>query len=296
MQHLPKPAVAALLLNTTIWGLSWTGTRALEGMGLHPVWATAAIFGLCALLLLTLRYRDLPQLWRHPALLCVGLATGLTNCAFNVAVAYGDVVRVVLLFYLMPVWTVILARLVLHEAITPRSLARVALGLAGAFIVLYQPRLGIPLPRSLPDWMALAAGLLFAFTNVLLRRMHGLSSDGARAVAMLAGSGLLATLLGLLLSLSGMIAWPLQVSAAAAPVVGVWALLFLFSNLCLQYGVSRLPANITAVVMLTEILVASLSSWALGAAELRVQDLVGGILIIAAPWIVRERRVAAQPA
>ncbi|HZG20373.1 MAG TPA: DMT family transporter [Herbaspirillum sp.] len=295
MHSLPKSAVAALLLNSTIWGLSWTGMRALEGMGLHPVWATAAIFGACALLLMVLRWRELPQLWRHPTLWCVGLATGLTNCTFNVAVAYGDVVRVILLFYLMPIWTVILARLVLHEAITARSLARVALGLGGAFVVLYQPRLGLPLPQSLPDWMAVLAGLLFAITNVLLRRLQGLS-DGARAVAMLAGSGLLAGLLGLGLSLAGAIAWPWQLPSAAWPVVGLWAVLFLVSNLSLQYGVARLPANITAVIMLAEILVASSSAWLLGAAGLRPQDVVGGILIIAAPWIVRDRRPAAQPA
>lgn len=295
MPPLPKSAVAALLLNTFIWGLSWTGTRALEGMGLHPLWATAAIFSGCALLLLTLRHRELPLLWRHPALLGVGLATGLTNASFNMAVAYGDVVRVILLFYLMPVWTVILARLVLHEAITPRSLARVALGLGGAFIVLYQPRLGLPLPQSLPDWMAVASGLLFAVTNVLLRRLHGFS-DGTRAVAMLVGSGVFASLLGVVLSAAGMVAWPLPLPMAAAPVVALWAVLFLVSNLSLQYGVARLPANIAAVIMLAEILVATFSAWMLGAAELRPQDLIGGVLIIAAPWIVRDRRVAAQPA
>ncbi|MDR9851164.1 DMT family transporter [Herbaspirillum huttiense] len=295
MHSLPKSAVAALLLNTFIWGLSWTGTRALEGMGLHPVWATAAIFSGCALLLLTLRHRELPLLWRHPALLGVGLATGLTNASFNMAVAYGDVVRVILLFYLMPVWTVILARLVLHEAITPRSLARVALGLGGAFIVLYQPRLGLPLPQSLPDWMAVASGLLFAVTNVLLRRLHGFS-DGTRAVAMLVGSGVFASLLGVVLSAAGVVAWPLPLPVAAAPVVALWAVLFLVSNLSLQYGVARLPANIAAVIMLAEILVATFSAWMLGAAELRPQDLIGGVLIIAAPWIVRDRRVAAQPA
>ncbi|MDR6742989.1 drug/metabolite transporter (DMT)-like permease [Herbaspirillum sp. 1173] len=295
MHSLPKSAVAALLLNTFIWGLSWTGTRALEGMGLHPVWATAAIFSGCALLLLTLRHRELPLLWRHPALLGVGLATGLTNASFNMAVAYGDVVRVILLFYLMPVWTVILARLVLHEAITPRSLARVALGLGGAFIVLYQPRLGLPLPQSLPDWMAVASGLLFAVTNVLLRRLHGFS-DGTRAVAMLVGSGVFASLLGVVLSVAGVVAWPLPLPVAAAPVVALWAVLFLVSNLSLQYGVARLPANIAAVIMLAEILVATFSAWMLGAAELRPQDLIGGVLIIAAPWIVRDRRVAAQPA
>ncbi|WP_343742672.1 DMT family transporter [Herbaspirillum huttiense] len=295
MHSLPKSAVAALLLNTFIWGLSWTGTRALEGMGLHPVWATAAIFSGCALLLLTLRHRELPLLWRYPALLGVGLATGLTNASFNMAVAYGDVVRVILLFYLMPVWTVILARLVLHEAITPRSLARVALGLGGAFIVLYQPRLGLPLPQSLPDWMAVASGLLFAVTNVLLRRLHGFS-DGTRAVAMLVGSGVFASLLGVVLSAAGVVAWPLPLPVAAAPVVALWAVLFLVSNLSLQYGVARLPANIAAVIMLAEILVATFSAWMLGAAELRPQDLIGGVLIIAAPWIVRDRRVAAQPA
>lgn len=295
MHHLPKSAVAALLINTLIWGLSWTGTRALEGMGLHPVWATAAIFSACALLLLSRRYRELPLLWRHPALLCMGLVTGLTNCSFNVAVAYGDVVRVILLFYLMPVWTVILARLVLHEAITPRSLARVALGLGGAFIVLYQPRLGLPFPQSLPDWMAVLSGLLFALTNVLLRRLQGVS-DGTRAVAMLTSSGLLASLLGVILSASGVIAWPLPLPAAAGPVVALWAGLFLVSNLCLQYGVARLPANIAAVIMLAEILVATFSAWMLGAAELRPQDLIGGVLIIAAPWIVRDRQAAVQPA
>ncbi|KAF1044466.1 MAG: hypothetical protein GAK35_01773 [Herbaspirillum frisingense] len=292
MQHLPKSAVAALLLNTVIWGLSWTGMRALEAMGMHPLWATAAIFCGCALMLLALKRRDIPLLLRHPELLGVALATGLTNAAFNVAIAYGDVVRVILLFYLMPIWTVILARIVLHEAITPRSLGRVALGLGGAVIVLYQPRLGLPLPQTLPDWMAVLGGLSFAVNNVLLRRLHGVS-DGARAIAMLSGGATLACLLGIAFSVSGMIAWPAHVPASAWPLVGLWAVLYLVSNLCLQYGVSRLPANITAVVMLAEILVASFSAWLLGAAELRPQDLIGGVLIIAAPWIIRDRRAAA---
>ena len=75
---------------------------------------------------------------------------------------------------------------------------------------------------------------------------------------------------------------------------GMYALIAM--GLTLQYGVARLPANIAAVIMLAEILVATFSAWMLGAAELRPQDLIGGVLIIAAPWIVRDRRVAAQPA
>ena len=40
----------------------------------------------------------------------------------------GDVVRVVLLFYLMPLWTVLLARVVLHERLTAGGWLRVGLG------------------------------------------------------------------------------------------------------------------------------------------------------------------------
>ena len=49
----------------------------------------------------------------------------------------GDVVRVVLLFYLMPLWTVLLARVVLGERLTRAAALRVALGAAGAAIVLW---------------------------------------------------------------------------------------------------------------------------------------------------------------
>lgn len=291
MQHtISKPAVAALLLNTTIWGMSWTAFKSLEQFGLHPLWSTAAIFVGCSCLLLLFKRGALGDIRKHPELAYVALAAGLTNTAFNGAIAYGDVVRVILLFYLMPIWAVILARIVLHEPITPRAVLRIFLGLSGAMIVLYQPRLGLPLPHSLSDWVAMFGGMCFAANNVLLRRLHGVS-DGARAIAMLAGAALLAAVLGVVFAATGLIAWPVNVSGAAWPVLALWAVLFLISNLSLQYGVARLPANITAVVMLVEILIASLSAWLLGAAELRTQDLLGGALIIAAPWLVRERRV-----
>jgi len=88
----------------------------------------------------------------------------------------------------------------------------------------------------------------------------------------------------------GSIAWPSAPAHAVVPTLALWSVLFLISNLCLQYGVARLPANITAVVMLFEIIVAALSSWLIGTAELRPQDLIGGVLIISAPWLIRDKR------
>ena len=57
-------------------------------------------------------------------------------------------------------------------------------------------------------------------------------------------------------------------------------LALLLANWGLQYGAARLAAATTALVMLTEVVFASLSSVALGAAQLNPQTLAGGLLIL----------------
>lgn len=289
MQTIPPRAAAALLVNTVIWGLSWMAFKSLQQQGLHPLWATAIIFSCCTVWMLLLRPQSLGELRRHPALIYVAVTSGLTNTAFNGAVAFGDVVRVVLLFYLMPVWAVILARVVLHEPLSRAALLRVALGLTGAMIVLYQPAAGAPLPHDLADWMALSGGFCFAVNNIMLRRLHG-ASDSARAVAMLGGGALLSAGFGTVLAVAGAVSWPAAITELSAPTLALWSVLFMVSNLCLQYGVARLPANITAVIMLAEIVTAAVSASLFGATILRPLDLVGGALIIATPWLVRDKQ------
>jgi drug/metabolite transporter (DMT)-like permease len=75
-------------------------------------------------------------------------------------------------------------------------------------------------------------------------------------------------------------------------VLGALALglLFLLSNLTLQYGAARLSANITAVVMVTEVLFASVSAVWLGAGQLSLPLLVGGTLIVAAALLALWKR------
>lgn len=102
-------AALALVVNAFVWGVSWWPLRQLQAQGLHPLWATAGVYLVSLLVLALLR----PGAWRgfagRPQLLLLMAAAGLTNVGFNWAVTVGDVVRVVLLFYLMPAWTVLLA-------------------------------------------------------------------------------------------------------------------------------------------------------------------------------------------
>jgi drug/metabolite transporter (DMT)-like permease len=277
------PAIA-LIFNAFVWGVSWFPFRQIERHGLHPVWATFLIYAAITVVMVLLR----PGMWhvfvRNPALVLLGLAAGFTNVGFNWAVTQGDVVRVVLLFYLMPLWIVLLAWIFLGERPTPSALARVALALIGVAVVLKTPETGWPIPSSLPDWLGLAAGFGFAVTNILLRRLRA-APGNSRALAMFGGCALMA----------GVTATAGTVLAAIpAPALGDtgwwgWAMVlgggFVFANICLQYGAARLAANATSVIMLSEVLFASVSSVALGAATLDARIWIGGALIVlAAAW------------
>ena len=134
---IPATALAALALtfNAFTWGVSWWPFRQLADVGLHPLWLTGLIYTAAALGLMITRPAALPEVLRTPALWGLVLASGATNACFNWGVSIGDVVRVVLLFYLMPLWAVLLARLLLHDPLTARAGLRVVLALAGAAVV-----------------------------------------------------------------------------------------------------------------------------------------------------------------
>jgi drug/metabolite transporter (DMT)-like permease len=277
-------AVAALALNALTWGLSWWPFRALNGQGLHPLWATAFIYTLSVVVITAWRPRAWLELARTPSLWWLVLAAGTTNATFNWGVTVGDVVRVVLLFYLMPLWAVLLAHWLLREPITVRAMLRVGLALCGAMIVLW-PREGsgadLPLPRTLPEWLAVLGGFSFALNNVLLRR-ESHQPEAARALAMFLGGAVVAGALAALLAVQGAI--PAPPAPAAGWLLGgaALAVAFLAGNLALQYGAGRLPAHVTAVVMITEVLFASASAVWLGAGQLTAALVVGGLLIVVA--------------
>ena len=177
------PALA-LTLNAFTWGVSWWPFRQLEAAGLHPLWATVMIYALAVLAITLWRPVAWRQLFTTPVLWVLVLASGTTNAAFNWAVTLGDVVRVVLLFYLMPLWAVLLARVLLGERFTIDAVLRVLLALAGAAVVLWPADgAGWPLPRSLPDWLGIVGGFSFALNNVMLRR-EAQRPEAARSLAM----------------------------------------------------------------------------------------------------------------
>ena len=285
------PALA-LIFNAFVWGLSWFPFRHIESHGLHPLWTTCLIYLAIATVMGLVRRHAWKSFTAYPMLAVLGLAAGFTNVGFNWAVTQGDVVRVVLLFYLMPLWSVLLGWLLLGERPTGGALARVALALTGVVVVLKAPGTDWPVPSSLPDWLGLAAGFSFAVTNIVLRHLRPAPGE-SRALAMFCGCTFVAGIAALVGTSLGAVASPLQ----ATPGWLGWAVLlgagFVIGNVCLQYGAARLAASATSVIMLSEVLFASVSSVALGASTMDPRILTGGALIVlGAVWAAFARTPA----
>jgi drug/metabolite transporter (DMT)-like permease len=275
-------AIGALVVNAFVWGVSWWPLRQLQTAGLHPLWSTVIMY--CFALVVVLAFK--PQAWRglarHPQLWLLLLASGLTNVGFNWAVSISDVVRVLILFYLMPAWAVLLAWLLLHERPTRNAILRLLLAFVGVMVVLLPASLfsntASNLYFSFADALALMGGVCFALTNVLLKRLVDTPSE-ARMFAMFSGGALLAMCAGTVGMNQGWVTALPAVSSNWAWLAAGLSLAFLVGNTALQYGASRLRSSTTSIVMLTEVIFGSLSAIALGAAVLDTRTLLGGGLI-----------------
>ena len=280
----PLLPVLALLLGAGLWGVIWYPMRLLEWRGLSGLWLTLILY--VAALAVSLPYtgRHLPQLVREWRLtLPLALAGGWTNTAFVLAILDGNVMRVLLLFYLSPMWAVLLGRLLLGERISLASLLTLVAALAGAVLLLWEPTEGMPWPRGTADWLALSSGFAFALSNVLVRK-HQTASLAIKSVSVWVG------VVALCVGLIALFPLPLP---SVAPAVIAWAAALgvfgiLVMTVLVQYGVTHLPVQRSAVILLFELVTGAISQQLFTEEAMTPLGWAGGALVIvAAYWSAR---------
>ena len=229
--------------------------------------------------------------------LLIALSYGITNLSFNWAIAEGNVVRVVFLFYLMPIWASIFAVILIKEKPSLTSVIAIAIATAGAFLILiYDPwsPLSVSVENFLgigkEDFLAIIGGIFFGLGNVLIRKTTRITSL-MKTFSIFFGTFLVAAvflLINYMLHSTGKFATLNTIKPELFTDFKFLLIFFSFviglglANFLLQLGASKLPVYITSTLLMSEILVAMISSNMLQDSPLQFYEFIGGILILVA--------------
>lgn len=274
----------AVLFSAAMWGTMWIPARAISNGGLDAGLAAAlsTIVAIAALTPNLLRNRR--ELIFSRRVWWISFLLGFGVALYWEGMVRGNVARVVLLFYLMPVWTVILARIVNGEAATWQRMLGVAMGIAGMLVV-FSADGGVPLPSSLADYMGLVAGVAWALAFVLCAR-PGMERT---TISQLLGSLLvMAPSIWLLALLPGaretanIVQGQDAIGATIVWLVAfglIWLLPGMFMTL---FGADHLSPGQVAIFLMVEVVIALLSSTVLLDEPFGTRETAGAILIVGA--------------
>lgn len=274
--------ITALLIGAAIWGIAWYPYRLLEQSGIRGEASTTLTYFVALLMGLMLFHKQIraPNFLDKAAYLLVwiGVCSGLANIAYILGIIHGEVMRVLLLFYLAPLWTILFARALLNEKLSLRGYWVILLSILGAMTMLWQRGNVFPFPVSYGDWMGLLGGIMFALANVLARK------DQQHNVQLKS----LAIWLGV--TLTGFFAtWRMESLPLISNIsTDTWLLLLglgftiFFLSIILQYGLTHIPANQAIVIMLFELIVAAIASYFLTNEVMTPKEWIGGLMIVSA--------------
>lgn len=274
-------SILSLLFAASMWGISWYPVRYLEESGINGLWVSLLIYTgtLSVSIPFIFKYyrQFLDNKW---PLIIIGLSVGWLNLSFILAVIDGQIIRVLLLFYLSPVWAALLSWLVLKEKLQAKEWLMIAIAITGALIMLWSPELGMPLPQSKSDWLALSSGIFFAFSNMMIRK----TEQASILVKTISGWFGVVAVSGLLILFTSTPAGHLAIeNVSIAVLYGIFGMTLM--TLAVVYGVSHMPLHRSAIILLFEIVVGAISAVWLANENILPRDWVGGSLVILAAYI-----------
>jgi len=269
--------IFSLLFGAFVWGIIWYPYRLMANAGVSGIYSSLYVFILTIAIALPYFFitKKKVPIWSKDFWL-LALVAGYTNISYVLAVIDGEVVRVMLLFYLSPVWTIFLAHFMLNEDTQKRHYIAVFISLIGAFIMFWEPGYLIHLD-SKSDWLALSSGLGFAITNVMTRK-HEHMTVNQKALAIWLGV-IVVAMICIMFDKNALPTLDFFRPVDAAIMMAIALSLFL-STLLVQFGVTQIKAVEASSFFLFEIVVAAISSYFLVGESIAFNEWLGGIFII----------------
>ncbi|MGB7271230.1 MAG: DMT family transporter [Albidovulum sp.] len=299
ISSLETRAKLACLYAGCVWGLFWIPLRALTDAGLHDLWVTTVYFLVPACLVLPILLLRWRSIWRGGVnLQLTVIASGAALTLYSASIVFTDIVRALMLFYLMPIWSILLARVVLGEQITAIRIAAMGLALAG-MLILFGLGVSFPVPHNAGDWMGLAGGIFWAITMVRIRIHESENASIDLTIGFFAWGLILSTGVALCLA-PGHIPSFAQAPAVLPLLVLFMVFLVIPATFASLWGPKFLNPGIVGLLFMTEIVVGAISAALLAGEPFGYREAVGVTMIAGASLLeplasLRRSRQGAAP-
>ena len=276
-------SLATLIVVATgvLWGFYWLPVRQLATIALPGAWGTVAIVAAATVMLAPFAVKGRQRLANANRLTLASIALGgVAFVLYSVGFVYGRVAIIILLFFLTPVWSTLIARYIMGWPTPPLRIAAIVVGLTGLAIMLGADG-AVPIPRGTGEWLALLSGILWSFATTGIRAKADLQPGEASfvfAAGALAGAIVLAPALEPLpgtISLEAI--WPALGWVLAAG--GLW---WGASMAGLMWAASRLDPARVGILLMSEVLIGTVSAAVLVGEHVGLFEIIGGGLVLAA--------------
>jgi len=292
-------AKIACIYSGITFGVYWIPLRALGEAGFTGPWAVL-IFNLSALIIVSpvlfVRWRNIIRVrfrFHMCAILC-----GLGYALYAGAFMYTEVVRVLIMFYLMPIWGFLLGRIIIGDKITPIRWVSMAFGLAGLLVICGGDS-GLIIPNNPGDWMALAAGVVWAAGSMML--LTNRDDTVNYTIGFLFWATLVSMLMAVLATESGFTIAPdwTGLGGVLYWLVPLAVFLIIPSALATIYGPSKLNPGIVGLFFMTEISVGTVTAAIFAGEPFGFREVTGVVLVTLAGaaetfYQIYRRRIAIQ--
>ena len=274
-------AIFACIVAATLWGLYWIPLRFLENWGISGLWASVLIYFVSFLFVFPRFFKLRADFYASKTLyVLLAIFAGWTNLGFVLALLEGEVVRVMVLFYLSPIWATLLAFLILDERLKRHNILALALAVTGVFLISWHPEVKFTKSFHRADLYAITSGLAFAITNILVRKIGGLTHTVKMCsawfgVIVLAGCGILFTQEG----------FPVVTLNNLLLIIVLGFPLMIVLTWTAQYAVSNLPIYLSSVLFLFEIIVGAVSAVMLANEFITIIQFIGIVMILSAGFL-----------
>ena len=272
----------AILWSALLWGTLWIPLRRIDAAGASGTAAITAGYLIPLVLLLPF------ALARGRRILAGGWTLGMAGFLLALSIALysegllrGTVARVLLSFYLTPVWSTLFERLLLGEPIAGRRVATILLGLAG-MAVIFGGEAGLPLPRSSAEWMGLLAGVCWGLSMVFVKRTASRPIFD-RVFAHFLFLGPIFLLTSAIPGGGNAVSLELRALVASASWLMAFAVLWMLPVIWLTiFGASHLGPGRVAIFLMLEIVVGLTTASLLTDEPFGMRELIGAVLITGA--------------